>query len=65
MVRRQLLLALLAILALSGCGRNDGAVEVAFIDTPEQLFDDGLRLSAGAQHLHAATGPPEAQLAGL
>src|SRR6187551_1129495 len=56
MVRRQLLLALLAILALSGCGRNDGAVEVAFIDTPEQLFDDGLRLSAGAQHLHAATG---------
>jgi ABC-type oligopeptide transport system substrate-binding subunit len=46
---------LLSALALAACGRNDGAVEVAFIDTPEQLFDDGLRLSAGAQHLRAAT----------
>jgi len=56
MVRRQLLLPFLAIVALAGCGRHDGAVEVGFIDTPEQLFAHGLRLSAGAQHLHAATG---------
>jgi ABC-type transport system substrate-binding protein len=46
----------LAALALAGCGRNDGAVEVAFIDTPEQLFASGVRLSAGAQHVRAATG---------
>ena len=45
----------LAVLALAGCGRNDGALEVAFIDTPEQLFATGVRLSAGAQHLRAAT----------
>jgi oligopeptide transport system substrate-binding protein len=44
------------VLALAGCGRNDGAVEVAFIDTPEQLFATGVRLSPGAQHLRAATG---------
>lgn len=46
----------LAALALAGCGRNDGAVEVAFIDTPEQLFATGVRLSSGAQHVRAATG---------
>lgn len=46
----------MAALALAGCGRNDGAVEVAFIDTPEQLFASGVRLSSGAQHLRAATG---------
>jgi len=46
----------LAALAVAGCGRNDGAVEVAFIDTPEQLFADGVRLSPGAQHVRAATG---------
>jgi len=56
MPRLQLLPALLATVALAACGRNDGAVEVAFIDTPEQLFAAGLRLSPGAQHLHAATG---------
>ncbi|HEY6814331.1 MAG TPA: peptide ABC transporter substrate-binding protein, partial [Croceibacterium sp.] len=56
MPRLQLLLPLLATVALAGCGRNDGAVEVAFIDTPDQLFDAGLRLSPGAQHLRAATG---------
>jgi ABC-type transport system substrate-binding protein len=55
MAPRWLFAPLLAALALAGCGRNDGAVEVAFIDTPEQLFADGLRLSAGAQHLRAAT----------
>jgi len=55
MARRRLIAPFLAVLALAGCGRNDGAVEVAFIDTPDQLFADGLRLSSGAQHLRAAT----------
>jgi ABC-type transport system substrate-binding protein len=56
MALRWLALPLLAS-ALAGCGRgDDGAVEVAFIDTPESLFASGLRLSAGAQHLRAATG---------
>jgi ABC-type transport system substrate-binding protein len=55
MTRRWLLLPLLAT-ALAGCRGNDGAVDIAFIDTPESLFAGGVRLSAGAQHLHAATG---------
>src|SRR6186713_3483335 len=55
MARPKFLAPFLAALALAGCGRNDGAVEVAFIDTPEQLFAGGVRLSAGAQHLRAAT----------
>jgi oligopeptide transport system substrate-binding protein len=43
-------------LALAGCWRSDeGAVQVAFIDTPENLFADGVRLSPGAQHLRGAT----------
>src|SRR6478735_777576 len=50
------LLVVLAALALAGCGRNDGAVEVAFSDSPDQLFAGGVRLSPGAQHLRAATG---------
>jgi oligopeptide transport system substrate-binding protein len=56
MAQRRLLATFLAFFALAGCGRNDGAVEVAIVDTPEQLFAGGLRLSAGAQHLRAATG---------
>ena len=55
MARYRFLVALLAAFALAGCGRDDGAVELAFIDTPEQLFADGLRLSSGAQHVRAAT----------
>ena len=55
MARPRSLLALLMAMALASCGRNDGAVEVAFIDTPEQLFAEGLRLSTGAQHVRAAT----------
>jgi oligopeptide transport system substrate-binding protein len=56
MAPRWLILPLLAS-ALAGCGRSDdGAVQVAFIDTPENLFATGVRLSAGAQHLRAATG---------
>ncbi len=51
----RLFVPVLAALALAGCGRNDGAVEVAFIDTPEQFFAGGVRLSPGAQHLRAAT----------
>src|SRR5690554_4038258 len=46
----------LVALALAGCSRgNDGALEVAFIDSAENLFDTGLRLSSPAQHLRAAT----------
>ena len=55
MAMRWLTIPLLAFV-LAGCGRDsDGAVQVAFIDTSENLFADGLRLSAGAQHLRAAT----------
>jgi ABC-type transport system substrate-binding protein len=44
-------------LPLAGCGRGDGgALEVAFIDTPESLYRTGARLSEGAQHVRAATG---------
>ena len=56
MALRWLTVPLLAAL-LAGCwGTDDGAVDVAFIDTPESLFASGVRLSAGAQHLRAATG---------
>src|SRR5688500_14341294 len=55
MASRWFALPLLA-LALAGCWRaDDGAVRVAFIDTSENLFANGLRLSPGAQHLRAAT----------
>ncbi|WP_235506786.1 ABC transporter substrate-binding protein [Altererythrobacter sp. Root672] len=41
---------------LTGCGRsNEGALQVDFIDTPEGLFANGIRLTPGAQHLRAAT----------
>lgn len=50
-----LLVPLLAS-ALAGCWRNDdGAIRTAFIDAPESLFADGVRLSPGAQHLRGAT----------
>ena len=55
MALRWLIVPLLAAL-LAGCGSDDGAVDVAFIDTPDSLFASGVRLSAGAQHLRAATG---------
>ena len=55
MAIRWLILPLIAS-ALAGCGRSDdGAVQVAFIDTPESVFAEGVRLSPGAQHLRAAT----------
>ncbi len=47
-------LALAALLA-SCSGTDDGTVELAFIDEEQNLFSSGLRLSAGAQHLRAAT----------
>ncbi|OYW46065.1 MAG: hypothetical protein B7Z08_06800 [Sphingomonadales bacterium 32-68-7] len=55
-MRRSLLFPLLAMFALAGCDGGDGALKVAFIDMPEDLFAPGVRLSAGAQHLRAATG---------
>src|SRR5690606_23303255 len=57
MVRWWLLVPFLSLALLAGCGRGeDGALQVAFIETPENLFGGGLRLSPGARHLHAATG---------
>lgn len=58
MARHWLLVSLFAIvMALAGCGRSqEGELQVVFVDAPENLFADGLRLSAGAQHVHAATG---------
>lgn len=56
MARARLLPLVLLSLALAACSRgNDGALEVAFIDEPDALFADGVRLSAGAQHVRAAT----------
>lgn len=41
---------------LSGCGSgNDGTLEVALIGTEDAVFSDGVRLSAGAQYVRAAT----------
>jgi ABC-type transport system substrate-binding protein len=54
MALRWLTVPLLAAL-LAGCGSDDGAVDLAFIDSPESLFAGGVRLSPGAQHLRAAT----------
>ncbi|QDH33254.1 ABC transporter substrate-binding protein [Porphyrobacter sp. YT40] len=50
-------LPLLAALATCACSPSggSGAVEVAVIGAPESLFQQGVRLSPAAQHLHAAT----------
>ena len=57
MARARFFLFLPFLLTLVACGRGDeGALKVAFIDTPESLYQTGVRLSAGAQHLRAATG---------
>lgn len=45
-----------ASLALTGCGRSDGPLAVAFIDSEQQVFAGGLRLSYGGQIVRAATG---------
>jgi oligopeptide transport system substrate-binding protein len=55
--RARLLPALVApSLALAGCGSRDGPLEVAVIDSAEQLFADGLRLSYGGRLVRASTG---------
>jgi ABC-type transport system substrate-binding protein len=54
---RARLLILSFLLPLAACGLgDDGALEVAFIDTPESLYREGVRLSPGAQHVRAAVG---------
>jgi ABC-type transport system substrate-binding protein len=56
MARRFVPLPLLTAFALAACGGpGDGAVKVAFIDSPAEMTSGGNRLSAGAQHLRAAT----------
>lgn len=57
LLRLRSFLPLLAVLALSACGQSaDGPLDVVFIDSPAALRANGLRLSAGAQHLRGATG---------
>ncbi len=56
MATRAIFLLLSAALLLTGCGRSDdGALAIAFIDSPEGLFASDLPLSPGAQHVRAAT----------
>jgi ABC-type transport system substrate-binding protein len=57
MAAMRICLPLIASLALAACGPsgNSGPVNVAIIGEPESLFDEGIRLSSGAQHLAAAT----------
>lgn len=56
MALRRLILPLAMFGALAACdGRNDGALELAIIDSSDNLFADGVRLSSGAQHVRAAT----------
>ena len=46
----------LGLWLLAGCGSaDDGALDVALIGTEDAVLTDGVRLSAGAQHLRAAT----------
>ncbi|WP_305097367.1 ABC transporter substrate-binding protein [Croceibacterium aestuarii] len=53
---RVLLLVALGCLALAGCGSGkSGPLGVAFIDSEDQLFASGLRLSPGGQAVRAAT----------
>lgn len=57
-LRRVPILSLIAMaVSLAGCGggARDGAMEVAIIATPEDLFKKGLRLDEPAQLLRAAT----------
>lgn len=57
MARLGLLLLVALAWPLGGCGRDrGGALEVAFIDSPEDLYRTGTGLSDGAQHVRAATG---------
>lgn len=55
MLRR--LAAFLCCLALGSCSPSDGGgpLGIAFIGEPDGLFQQGVRLTPGAQHLRAAT----------
>ncbi len=57
MAAMRICLPLIASVALAACGPsgNSGPVNVAIIGEPESLFEEGVRLSSGAQHLAAAT----------
>lgn len=48
--------AILLVSALAACGPSidDGVVDIAVIGPAEDLFDKGLRLSVGGQHVRAA-----------
>ena len=49
--------ALIALLALAACDNreDDGVVDVAFIGSPEDAFEQGLRIGPAAQHIRGAT----------
>lgn len=51
------ILALMLATLVGSCGpsNGNGPVEVAIIGAPENLFQEGVRLSPAAQHLQAAT----------
>lgn len=49
------LAALSALFALGACGRGAAVADVVFIDTPDNVFEGRTRLSAGGQHIRAAT----------
>ncbi len=57
MASMRICLPLVLGLSLAACGPGDasGPVNIAIIGEPESLFDEGIRLSTGAQHLAAAT----------
>ncbi len=52
---RAFVLLPLAALLTACAGGDEGAVDVALIGSEDAVFSDSLRLSAGAQHLRAAT----------
>ncbi|WP_340588588.1 ABC transporter substrate-binding protein [Erythrobacter alti] len=52
----RVLALILGFTLLGGCGSgNDGTLEVALIGSEDVVFSDGIRLSAGAQYVRAAT----------
>lgn len=56
MARRVFLPLLAAALVLTGCsGSDDGALAIAFVDTPQSMFSGKAGPSLGAQHIRAAT----------
>lgn len=57
MFRRLAVLPAVLALLLTGCGgSNKGALEIAFMSTPESLFNSRAPLSDAARELQAATG---------